>query len=108
MSMDWEPEESIHAFLSGVYHDRKYPFDNWIDDHPARTNTVRDVPAWVLLSVSASEVESKCLASHPARDVYLSGSKTSSLYLWQYNQNSAMASFTSRANATLVAALVHV
>ena len=95
MSMDWEPEESIHAFLSGVYHDRKYPFDNWIDDHPARTNTVRDVPAWVLLSVSASEVESKCLASHPARDVYLSGSKTSSLYLWQYNQNSAMASFTS-------------
>ena len=78
-----------HFFYAG-----RWPEDNWAEAFPARALHSGQVPAWARLSISSTGVEAECLEAHPRRPLYLSGSAGEDIFLWQFQQRSAMATFT--------------
>ena len=77
-----------------IFFSGRWPGDNWAErSSHAQELSPGHVPAWARLSISAADVEAECLEAHPQRPLYLSGSAGEDIYLWQFQQRSAMATF---------------
>jgi len=99
-SLPARPLSGLHLFknedLVGrrIFFSGRWPGDNWAE-RSSHTQELSPghVPAWARLSISAVDVEAECLEAHPQRPLYLSGSKGEDIYLWQFQQRSAMATY---------------
>ena len=91
-----EPHLVPRADLVGreIFYAGRWPGDNWAEQAPAQALPAGQAPAWARLSISSTDVEAECLEAHPRRPLYLSGSAGGDIFLWQFQQRSAMATFT--------------
>ena len=77
-----------------LFYAGRWPGDNWAEKTPSQALPAGQVPAWARLSISSTDMEAECLEAHPRRPLYLSGSAGEDIFLWQFQQRSAMATFT--------------